>query len=118
MKKDISNIPLNTIYRFDINKYIMATMQKGDNDTFISDEPKRILWVYQIDNDGSLIRIAHGTLVDKPDVYDYSRGFSIQDFDKDMNVSFRVTMELQELTLNELYDLKDAVAKNYKKVSQ
>ena len=42
MELNVSNMPLNTIYRFDTNKYVMSTMLKETRDgNYIANEPKK-----------------------------------------------------------------------------
>ena len=116
MAVNVSNIPLNTIYRFDINKYVMSTMltnTRGEN--YPLREPTRFTEVYQIDDDGYLYRVASGTLIDNPMIYDFAHGFAIRDYDKDMVVSFKISMNLEKVGLKELYELQAAVAQNYEK---
>lgn len=116
MEINVKNMPLDTVYRFDTNKYVMATMLKETRDgNYPLNEEKRFTEVYQIDNDGALNRIASGTLIDDPDVYDFNHEFAIRDYDKEMSVSFNVTMHLQEVGLDELYELRAAIEKNYNK---
>ena len=112
---NVSNMPLNTIYRFDVNKYVMSTMLTETRDGDKLKKPTKLIEVYKIDNDGVLLRMASGTLIDKPNVYDYDHLFAIRDMDKDMTISFKVPMYLQEISLNELYELRSAIAKNFNK---
>ena len=116
MKMNVKNIPLNTVYRFDVNKYVLSTMLDRTRDgQSIFTEPKKFTEIYQISEDGVLLRIASGTLIDNPEVYDFNRGFAIKDYDKDMILSFKVPFELQEVGLKELYELRLAIEKNYNK---
>ena len=116
MELNVSNMPLNTIYRFDTNKYVMSTMLKetrGGN--YIANEPKKFIEVYQFDLDGVLERIASGTLIDNPDVYDFNRDFAIKDQDNDMVLSFKVPIRLEKVDLDELYQLRRGIELNKKK---
>ena len=116
MEINVSNIPLDTVYRFDVNKYVLATMLDSTREgEYPLKEAKKFTEVYQIDEDGTLSRIASGELINDPSVYDFNRGFTIKDYDKDMNISFKVTMKLEEVGLDKLYELRSLVEKNYNK---
>ena len=116
MELNVKNMPLNTIYRFDTNRYVLSTMlteTRGEN--YPLKEPTKFIEVFQIEDDGRLHRSASGTLVDNPDVYDFNHEFAIRDYDKDMVVSFKVSTHLEEVPIDELYDLRSAIEKNFKK---
>ena len=114
MKVNVSNMPLGTLYKFDDNRYVIALMlYETRNGNYKSKEPSRFTEVYQIDGDGYMSRMASGSLVNNPDVFDFDKNFSIMDYDMDMNINFAVNGGLKETSLEELYKLRDAIARSY-----
>ena len=116
MGLNVKNIPLDTVYRFDTNKYVMATMlneTRGGN--LITEKPKRFTEIYQFDMDGSLIRTTSGVLIDNPNLYDFEHVFAIKDYDNDMTISFKIPIHLQKVGLDELYELRAGIEKNYER---
>ncbi len=117
MRLNVSNMPMNKLYKFDNNSYVWSVMLKetrGGN--YPSNEPSKFTEVYRIDGTGSLVRVASGRLVDNPSINDFDHRFSIFDYDADCDYSFFVEMPLQEANLDELYKLRDAIATNYNRV--
>ena len=109
-------MPLNTLYRFDTNRYVFSTMlNETRNGNYKQDKSIRFTEVYEITEEGYMNLVASGKLVDNPNVFDYSREFAIRDYDKDDIINFKVTMFLEELELKELQELREAIAKNYNK---
>ena len=88
MKENVSNMPLNTVYKFGNNDYVWSIMlnqtRNGQNK---QEKPTRYTEVYRIDRDGLMKKIASGRLIENPDS-DYSRRFVIYDYDQDTNLSF------------------------------
>ncbi len=114
MKNNVANMPMNTLYKFDDNRYVIALMLNNTrNGNYPMNEPKRFTEVYQIDPDGLMSRVASGSLVNNPAVYDFDKNFSIMDYDMDELISFNVTMPLQEVGLDELYKLRNSIARSY-----
>ena len=119
MEVNVSNMPINTLYRFDTNKYVWSTMlNETRNGHYKQSEFTKFTEVYEITNEGYMNLIASGKLVDNPDVFDYSKEFAIFDYDKDDTISFRVTMFLEELDIKELNELREAIARNYHKANK
>ncbi len=113
MKINVSNMPINTLYKFDDNKYVMALMLKETREGgYPSNKASRFTEVYQIDDTGFISRIASGKLIDNPSVYDFDKLFAIKDMDMDTIMSFAVTKPLKEVNLNELYQVKEAISKS------
>jgi len=116
---NVSSIPLNTIYRFDVNKYIWSTMLSESRDGSIKHKkPIKYTEVYEITKDGYMRLVASGNLVHNKSNDGYSQGFAIENNDDKSKTDFRVTMYLHEVTLRELYELRDAIAFNYKKMKK
>ena len=116
MEVNVANMPINTLYKFDTNKYVWSTLLKETrNGNYKQDEFVKFTEVYEITEEGYMRLIASGKLVDNPEVFDYSKEFAIFDYDKDDTISFKVTMFLQEFGINELHELREAIAKNYNK---
>ena len=114
MKLDVSNMPINTLYRFDINKYVWSTMlSESRNGNNKQSAPIRYTEVYEITNEGYIKLLASGALVPNKNEYDYVKGFSIWDYDQEKRVDFKITIYLEELKLKDFYELHKAVEKNY-----
>ncbi len=110
---NVSNIPLNTLYQFDINKYIWTTMlNETRGGKHIQEAPFKVTEVYEITLDGFIKLVTSGKLTSEPGKRDLTREFEIFDYDEETTKSFRIPMRLQELKLNNLYELRDAVRKN------
>ena len=115
MKIDVSNMPINILYRFDVNKYVWSTLlTESKEGKYKTDEPQRYTEVYEITDNGYIKMISSGRLLPNVDYYDYSRGFSIWDYDQEKKYDFKVTTQLEELKLKDLYEIRDAVALNYR----
>ena len=119
MEINVSNIPLNTIYKFDVNKYIWTTMLTESRDGSIKhNNPVKYAEVYEITKEGYMKLLASGKLVHNKNNDGYSQGFAIEDYNEKSKTDFRITMYLREVTLRELYELRDAIAFNYKKMKK
>ena len=113
MEVNVSNIPLNTLYRFDINKYIWKTkIHETRGGKHKQDIPFIVTEVYEITQEGFFRLVASGKLTTEPGKRDF-REFGIFDYDKNVTNNFKTTMHLEELKLNEWYELRDAVRKTY-----
>ena len=116
MKTNVSNMPLNKLYKFADGSFVWATMlNETRGGLFKQDEPSRFTEVFQIDSDGFFERIASGRVVDTPGNTDYDHRFVIYDYDKNITLSFFVTKRFKEATLKDLYGLKEAISKNNEK---
>lgn len=115
MGLNVSNMPLNTLYKFDDNRYVISFMLDATrNHSYPLNKPKRFTEVYQVDANGVMTRVVSGDLINKPDVYDFDKMFSIKDCDMDQIFSFKINKPFHEVELNELYKLRDAVNNNKK----
>ncbi len=113
MKNNVANMPMNTLYKFDNNQYVIALMlNQTRNNSFPLKEPKKVTEVYQIDPDGVMTRIASGELINNPNAYDFDKMFAIKDYDMDTIISFKVNEPFEEVKLNELYKVRDSVNKS------
>ena len=116
MELNIYNIPINTLYRFDINKYVWTTyLTETRGNSHKQDRPLKVTEVYEITDEGYMRLVASGKLINEPDKGDFSREFGIFDYDKETTTNFKVTMYLHEVGLKELYELRNAVARTYRK---
>ena len=115
MKLGVSNMPSNTLYKFDINKYVWSTMlNESRSGNYKQNQPIRYTEVYEISEEGYINLIASGRLTPSDDVVDYTKGFSIWDYDKEGKINFNIKNDLQEIKLNELYEIRDAIGRNYR----
>ncbi len=110
MGLNVYNMPKNTLYRFDINKYVWTTdlMKKRSNNKEDADTTE----VFEITDEGYMKLLASGKLVTEEDS---KNEFGIFDYEKNGITSFKVTMELEELKLKDLYMLREAIAINNRK---
>ena len=114
MEYNVSNIPINTLYKFADNKYIIALMlNETRNGNYYKEEPRRFTEVYEIRGPEFMSRIASGLFVDNPNVYDYNKGFAIRDLDSNDTFSFEVTMPLEEANLDEINKVRDTIASEH-----
>ena len=115
MELNVSNIPMNTLYKFGDNYYVISLMlDQTRNNTYPLDKPKRFTEVYKLDPDGIMTRVTSGILVDNSAAYNFNEEFAIRDYDMDDIFSFKVNMPLKEVGLEELYKVRDAIARSYK----
>lgn len=111
---NVSNMPMNKLYKFGDNSYVWTVLLKQTREgNYISSEPKKYTEVYRLDGNGNLVRIASGRLVDNPSINDYDNRFSIFDYDKDYDLSFFVEQPFKEANLDDLYKLRNAISKEY-----
>ena len=109
----VNNLPINTIYRFDTNKYLRTTqLMETRGGKHKQDVPFKVTEVYEITQDGYIKLLASGKLTSEPGKRDNSREFQIFDYDTNNTKYFRITMYLHEVNLDELYELRDAVIRN------
>ena len=114
MEVNVSNMPINTLYRFDTNRYVFSTMlNETRNGNYKQEDATRFTEVYEITDEGYMSLVASGKLIDNPNVFDYSKEFAIRDYDRDDVISFKVTMFLEEVGIKELHELREAIARNY-----
>jgi len=114
MALNVSNMPMNTLYKFANNSYVWSIMLKetrGGN--YRDTESSKYTEVYRIDDTGRLLRETSGRLVSNPDAMDFNKRFSIFDPDADCCYSFFVETPLEEVNMHELYRLRDAIARSY-----
>lgn len=114
MKVNVSNMPINKLYKFADDSFVFSTMLKetrGGN--YPQNTPTKFTEVYRIDGNGFMQRVASGNLVDNPSINDYDHRFSIFDYDKDMALSFFVETPFEEADLNDLYKLRDSISRSY-----
>ena len=115
MGLNVSNMPMNKLYKFAEGSYVWSTMLKETREgNYPSNQPSKFTEVYRIDGNGILTRVASGRLVDNPSINDFDKRFSISDYDQDYILSFFVEEPLKEADLSELYKLRDAIATGYK----
>ncbi len=113
MQYNVSNMPLNTFFRFDTNRYVFSTMLfETRNGNYKLDKPTKFTEVYEIGMDGSMKLVASGRLIENPSVYDYTTNFAIMDYDQDDTIQFHISMYLQEVSKEELKEIREAVANN------
>ena len=119
MALNVSNMPMNRLYKFADNSYVWSIMLKetrGGN--YRESEPSKYTEVYKIDATGRLMRETSGRLVSNPDAMDPNKRFAIFDPDADCCYSFFVETPLEEANLDELYKLRDAIARSYNGMSK
>ena len=111
MRLNVSNIPLNTVYKFNCDSYIIAVMlNETRRGKYRLREPKRFTEIYQ-NNDGVMVRVVSGEIVDNPRLYNYDRNFAIFDYDTNEVYNFNVDMPLIDVTSDELYKINDILIK-------
>ncbi len=114
MKVNVSNMPMNKLYKFADRSYVWTTqLYETRNGNYKDTTPKEYTEVYRIDGSGLFTRVASGRLVDNPAINDYDHRFSIFDYDQDMMLSFFVEEPFKEANLDELYKLQKAIARSY-----
>lgn len=114
MEINISNMPENEVYRFDTNKYVISTMLKETRGNSVPlRESTKFFEVYKFDKDGTILRMASGTLIDSKD-----NSFSIKDLDNNMIINFKIAHKLELVPLKELYELRSSIERNYKKENE
>lgn len=114
MKEHINvlNMPINTLYKFAENRYVFSLMLNSTRlGNFYSEEPMRFTEVYEIDNDGNMIKLVSGKLIDNPRVFNLDKTFLIYDYDQDLSYAFDVQIPLEEASLQEVKKLKEAMHK-------
>ena len=114
MEINVSNMPMNKLYKFADNSFVWSVMlseTRGGN--YKQNTPTKFTEVYRVDGTGFMIRAASGRLVDNPAINDFNHRFSVFDYDNDMELSFFVEMPLKEATLDDLYMLRDSIARSY-----
>ena len=115
MSYNVSNMPLNKLFRFDTNRYVWSLMLfETRNGNYKLDKPTKFTEVYEIGMDGNMNLISSGRLIDNPSVFDYTTNFAIMDYDKDDTIQFKITMNLQEVTNEEMEALRQAISRNYR----
>ena len=112
MKTNVSNMPINTLYKFDDNRYVIKLMLKETRDgNYPSNEASEFTEVYEKNTDGYMYRKVSGILVDNPDVFDFNKQFAIYDPDNDMQITFEVK-EFNE-HVEELSEVRQAIEREY-----
>ena len=115
MEINVSNMAINTLYRFDTNKYVWTTkLSETRGGTHKEGGSFDVTEVYEITNEGYIKLVASGKLNVNPN----NNEFEIFDYDKETTTSFKVTMHMQQVSLNELHEIRDAVARNYSKANK
>ena len=113
---NVFNIPINTLYRFDVNKYVFTTiLAETRGGIKRTDNPVKVTEVYELTDEGYIKRLASGKLTTEPGKRDFTKEFSIFDYDKKTTTNFKISMYLEELKLNDLFELRDAIAKTYQR---
>ena len=113
MKTNVSNMPLNKLYKFADDSFVWSTMlTETRGRSYIQNEPMKFTEVYRIDDTGFMKRAASGKLVDKQGNNDYEHRFVIHDYDNDMDFSFFVETPFEEANLDDLYKMREAVTKS------
>ena len=116
MSVNVSNMPMNRLYKFGDNSYVWSVMLNETREgIYRNDESRKYTEVYRIDENGVLTRIASGSLVDKPSTNDYDKRFAIYDYDKNCVLSFFIEKPISEVNLDDLYKLRDSIPKDYKR---
>ena len=114
MAINVSNMPMNKLFKFGENSYVWSVMLNETRDgNYHNSEKRKYTEVYRIDANGNLVRIASGSLIDNPSINDYDNRFSIFDYDQDSGYSFFVEQPFKEANLDDLYKLRDSIAKSY-----
>ena len=80
-----------------------------------TDNPVKVTEVYELTDEGYIKRLASGKLTTEPGKRDFTKEFSIFDYDKKTTTNFKISMYLEELKLNDLFELRDAIAKTYQR---
>ena len=106
MKVNVSNMSVNTLYRFsdDCLVWSRETTQKHP-----FQKSNIITEVYHLGGDGEyddVFRIASGELVNNPSGNDYDNRFIIKDYDKGLNLTFYVTSPFEKATIEDLFKLR------------
>ena len=113
---NVSNMNVNTAYRFDINKYVCTTIvMESRNGTKKFSEPVKCTSVYELTDEGYLKPLASGELIPNKEVPSYIEGFSIRDFDTNEISNYKAPMYLQEISFDDLNDLKEFVSISHRK---
>lgn len=109
---NVLNMPINTLYKFAENRYVYSLMLNSTRlGSFCSEEPTRFTEVYEIDNDGNMIKLVSGKLIDNARVFNLDKTFIIYDYDQDLSYAFDIQIPLQEANIIELKKLKEALNK-------
>ena len=113
MKVNVSNMPMDKLYKFNDNSFVWSTMLSETRGGYFKQEkPSKFTEVYKIDETGFMKRVASGRLVDNPAINDFDHRFSIYDYDNDMDFSFFVKT-FEEADLEDLYKMRDSIDKSY-----
>ena len=116
MELNVWNIPINKLYRFDTNKYIYKTkLSETRGGSHKEKGTFEVVEVYELTMEGYTRLVASGKMVDEPLNRQNEREFQIFDYDKNETIPFKVSMYLQEVTLKELYELREGIARNNRK---
>lgn len=119
MELNVWNIPKNRIYRFDTNKYLYKTkLFETRGGKHIDDGYFDVAEVYELTMEGYTKLVASGKMTDEPLKRQSDREFEIFDYDDNKTYRFKVTMHLQEVSLDELYELRDGISRNYRKMNK
>ena len=114
MELNVSNMPMNKLYKFADNSFVWSVMlNETRNGNYQQEKPFKFTEVYRIDGTGFMKRVASGRLVDNPAINDYEHRFSIFDYDNDMELSFFVETPFKEAELADLYKMRDAISRSY-----
>ncbi len=115
MERNVSNMPLNTLYRFDDNRYVWTVeLNETRAGNYKSKEPIKLTEVYVVDGSGLMSRLVSGRLNVNPAINDFNHRFSIFDYDKDTEYSFMIKGPFREAKLDEVYKLRDIIEREYK----
>ena len=109
MGLNVKNIKLNSIYKFDDGKYItIRVTNKTANGIRINKGPKELVFVYEVEN-GSIINVISGRIVDKMEEYDINKEFMIIEYDSEKPYTYQINKPLEEVTLIEALRLKKMI---------
>ncbi len=99
MKLDIFSLPLDRIYQFNDNSYIVSTMlTETRGGKYKLKEAKKFTEVYEYDGK-NVVLVASGEIVLNPRMYgNYDYLFAIYDYEKNDNYNFEITMPLWDVT--------------------
>ncbi len=108
MKVNVSNMPMDTVYRFSDDS-IVWSKKTTEKEPF--QKSNVITEVWRLNAANELLRQARGELVDNPNGNDYDNRFVIHDLDINKDLTFYVTSPFEKATLEYLYVLKEAADK-------
>ena len=94
----VKNLPLDRVYKFDDNKYIVTHRVFYKNaSSYMMNTPTEYTYVYEFEND-RVSNCIYGRIVDKQEPYDINKEFRLITHDTEEVVEYDINIPLHEIT--------------------